>query len=105
MPSPANALFATNPRIFPLAMRQQALKTALLMAKGSPTQTTSPAVCGSSSARTDSAVLCTSGAKNASSHPYPVIQSSGKHSRPCLLYTSDAADEEDSVDLGGRRII
>ena len=23
----------------------------------------------------------------------------------CLLYTSDAADEEDSVDLGGRRII
>src|SRR5665648_324964 len=25
--------------------------------------------------------------------------------RDCLLYTSDAADEEDSVDLGGRRII
>src|SRR5664280_3830088 len=25
--------------------------------------------------------------------------------KPCLLYTSDAADEEDSVDLGGRRII
>src|SRR5674536_329501 len=25
--------------------------------------------------------------------------------RHCLLYTSDAADEEDSVDLGGRRII
>ena len=24
---------------------------------------------------------------------------------PCLLYTSDAADEEDSVDLGGRRTI
>ena len=23
----------------------------------------------------------------------------------CLLYTSDAADEEDSVDLGGRRLI
>src|SRR5664279_4318617 len=30
----------------------------------------------------------------------------GKHSiNTCLLYTSDAADEEDSVDLGGRRII
>eukprot|EP00658_Telonema_sp_P-2_P014024 TRINITY_DN15318_c0_g1_i5.p1 TRINITY_DN15318_c0_g1~~TRINITY_DN15318_c0_g1_i5.p1 ORF type:complete len:211 (+),score=34.62 TRINITY_DN15318_c0_g1_i5:106-738(+) len=31
-----------------------------------------------------------------------------RHSKdryPCLLYTSDAADEEDSVDLGGRRII
>ena len=25
--------------------------------------------------------------------------------RCCLLYTSDAADEEDSVDLGGCRII
>ena len=23
----------------------------------------------------------------------------------CLLYTSDAADEEDSVDLGGSRIL
>src|SRR5664280_3686321 len=27
------------------------------------------------------------------------------HIANCLLYTSDAADEEDSVDLGGRRII
>src|SRR5665648_1110902 len=27
------------------------------------------------------------------------------HYQDCLLYTSDAADEEDSVDLGGRRII
>src|SRR5664280_2781231 len=27
------------------------------------------------------------------------------HCYSCLLYTSDAADEEDSVDLGGRRII
>src|SRR5674536_401032 len=27
------------------------------------------------------------------------------HLGTCLLYTSDAADEEDSVDLGGRRII
>src|SRR5664279_1902648 len=25
--------------------------------------------------------------------------------KTCLLYTSDAADEEDSVDLGGRRIM
>ena len=29
----------------------------------------------------------------------------GKIKNGCLLYTSDAADEEDSVDLGGRRII
>ena len=29
----------------------------------------------------------------------------GKRKQICLLYTSDAADEEDSVDLGGRRII
>ena len=27
------------------------------------------------------------------------------HLRACLLYTSDAADERSSVDLGGRRII
>ena len=25
--------------------------------------------------------------------------------KPCLLYTSDAADERSSVDLGGRRLI
>src|SRR5664279_6567197 len=29
----------------------------------------------------------------------------GHSEKTCLLYTSDAADEEDSVDLGGRRII
>ena len=28
-----------------------------------------------------------------------------KGAAPCLLYTSDAADERSSVDLGGRRII
>ncbi|GAB5795481.1 hypothetical protein JMUB7518_27970 [Staphylococcus aureus] len=27
------------------------------------------------------------------------------HATVCLLYTSDAADELDGVDLGGRRII
>src|SRR5678815_2956125 len=27
------------------------------------------------------------------------------NNKPCLLYTSDAADERSSVDLGGRRII
>ena len=30
---------------------------------------------------------------------------SGRLVRRCLLYTSDAADERSSVDLGGRRII
>ena len=36
----------------------------------------------------------------------PIVERfhSAKHGN-CLLYTSDAADEEDSVDLGGRRII
>ena len=29
----------------------------------------------------------------------------GGRAGPCLLYTSDAADERSSVDLGGRRII
>ena len=35
------------------------------------------------------------GSVNRGSNPCP----------PCLLYTSDAADERSSVDLGGRRII
>ena len=39
-------------------------------------------------------------------HP-PVQTVDVEHSRGevCLLYTSDAADERSSVDLGGRRII
>eukprot|EP00658_Telonema_sp_P-2_P047185 TRINITY_DN35739_c0_g1_i1.p1 TRINITY_DN35739_c0_g1~~TRINITY_DN35739_c0_g1_i1.p1 ORF type:complete len:142 (+),score=33.79 TRINITY_DN35739_c0_g1_i1:48-473(+) len=43
----------------------------------------------------------------------PLLRRPRRHQTPslaallqdCLLYTSDAADEEDSVDLGGRRII
>src|SRR5674536_74683 len=34
-----------------------------------------------------------------------LVNERGTCYRICLLYTSDAADEEDSVDLGGRRII
>ena len=33
------------------------------------------------------------------------IKHEGDSVKPCLLYTSDAADERSSVDLGGRRII
>ena len=33
------------------------------------------------------------------------VEPPGDQSRFCLLYTSDAADELDGVDLGGRRII
>src|SRR5665648_601415 len=44
---------------------------------------------------------CTLGAT-----PVPVDNARYRNNQvPCLLYTSDAADEEDSVDLGGRRII
>ena len=35
----------------------------------------------------------------------PISSRSGKKISTCLLYTSDAADERSSVDLGGRRII
>ena len=35
----------------------------------------------------------------------PVFDLRGRLANPCLLYTSDAADERSSVDLGGRRII
>ena len=34
-----------------------------------------------------------------------ILEESKRHSSICLLYTSDAADERSSVDLGGRRII
>ena len=34
-----------------------------------------------------------------------VLRRLERTARPCLLYTSDAADERSSVDLGGRRII
>ena len=34
-----------------------------------------------------------------------LIQAGHKQAMICLLYTSDAADERSSVDLGGRRII
>ena len=38
--------------------------------------------------------------------PHAIAASGGRDWRPgCLLYTSDAADERSSVDLGGRRII
>ena len=36
---------------------------------------------------------------------FGVIAVQGPDSDDCLLYTSDAADERSSVDLGGRRII
>src|SRR5665648_302322 len=39
-----------------------------------------------------------------SARPGPTLTYMG-HMDVCLLYTSDAADEEDSVDLGGRRIL
>ena len=34
-----------------------------------------------------------------------VLLTEGARGEGCLLYTSDAADERSSVDLGGRRII
>ena len=37
--------------------------------------------------------------------PYPVHGLVGGEVHGCLLYTSDAADERSSVDLGGRRIL
>ena len=44
---------------------------------------------------------------NRSNEPYQnhKAQTNAQYNNNCLLYTSDAADEEDSVDLGGRRII
>ena len=55
--------------------------------------------------------MMSSRAGNDASTPTVVRQSKPAGSKmgwialPCLLYTSDAADERSSVDLGGRRII
>ena len=38
-------------------------------------------------------------------YPFPARLLQKLFLKPCLLYTSDAADERSSVDLGGRRII
>ena len=50
----------------------------------------------------------TSGSQQARQLPHSLLLSGAGHVLDfvdtCLLYTSDAADEEDSVDLGGRRI-
>eukprot|EP00658_Telonema_sp_P-2_P059565 TRINITY_DN4859_c0_g2_i1.p1 TRINITY_DN4859_c0_g2~~TRINITY_DN4859_c0_g2_i1.p1 ORF type:complete len:332 (-),score=79.73 TRINITY_DN4859_c0_g2_i1:7-1002(-) len=46
-----------------------------------------------------------SGGLSGQSSAIKSASSVGVVSMGCLLYTSDAADEEDSVDLGGRRII
>eukprot|EP00658_Telonema_sp_P-2_P030841 TRINITY_DN23219_c0_g1_i1.p1 TRINITY_DN23219_c0_g1~~TRINITY_DN23219_c0_g1_i1.p1 ORF type:complete len:169 (-),score=24.81 TRINITY_DN23219_c0_g1_i1:2-508(-) len=40
-----------------------------------------------------------------SAQHHDVLPPDNEQANTCLLYTSDAADEEDSVDLGGRRII
>src|SRR5674536_266035 len=40
-----------------------------------------------------------------STNPRTNAAPAARQASTCLLYTSDAADEEDSVDLGGRRII
>src|SRR5664279_6180722 len=70
--------------------------------------------CGPRSARTTSTSVpgpttrncparsSTTGSTSAN-HGYWIGSVTGHAYSPCLLYTSDAADEEDSVDLGGRR--
>ena len=37
--------------------------------------------------------------------PFVFVTTTPERAKACLLYTSDAADERSSVDLGGRRII
>eukprot|EP00658_Telonema_sp_P-2_P035817 TRINITY_DN25993_c0_g1_i1.p1 TRINITY_DN25993_c0_g1~~TRINITY_DN25993_c0_g1_i1.p1 ORF type:complete len:130 (-),score=41.98 TRINITY_DN25993_c0_g1_i1:64-399(-) len=69
----------------------------------SPTDRSSRSSCPSPAA----AHLCS---QQDQAGPQPTCSTFPSHtqtqsSRLCLLYTSDAADEEDSVDLGGRRII
>src|SRR5665648_1273421 len=57
------------------------------------------------SVNTDKQALNTSKADTKIQIGEKLTKGLGAGANPCLLYTSDAADEEDSVDLGGRRII
>ena len=50
----------------------------------------------------DAALLPADGAGRRAGHRLPFRR---PERRGCLLYTSDAADERSSVDLGGRRIL
>src|SRR5665648_1204279 len=65
------------------------------------------AFCARICAYSGSSRLCSSPARSIRLFTMPGITASYMVGEPldCLLYTSDAADEEDSVDLGGRRII
>ena len=50
----------------------------------------------------------TQGSEKNNANNHPLFSKNGiaiVHNGICLLYTSDAADERSSVDLGGRRII
>ena len=55
---------------------------------------------GGADASPPPSTACASGSPSCSS-----ARMSSRHRGVCLLYTSDAADERSSVDLGGRRII
>src|SRR5674536_381475 len=82
------------PSAYAVSLRPQSSERV----EGEDTSTTSNGAARSRSAPgAESATTMTSGPNSCcvcTRHPH-----SG-----CLLYTSDAADEEDSVDLGGRRI-
>eukprot|EP00658_Telonema_sp_P-2_P007263 TRINITY_DN12707_c0_g1_i1.p1 TRINITY_DN12707_c0_g1~~TRINITY_DN12707_c0_g1_i1.p1 ORF type:complete len:112 (-),score=32.27 TRINITY_DN12707_c0_g1_i1:71-406(-) len=55
--------------------------------------------------RVDGRLSEISGGVSACSRRGSMVVDRARYGSTCLLYTSDAADEEDSVDLGGRRII
>src|SRR5674536_41494 len=89
-----SSTFAT--RVFPLASSERRYRHVMVPIRPlrrRPVQDFSPYDVGKGCrVHRPSGLKCPSGLEN-------------QRHRTCLLYTSDAADEEDSVDLGGRRII
>src|SRR5664280_851772 len=73
-----------------------------------PEKPSTPDVSGDRTITGENFVGCTSKDDNDKLTEYAVQKDYEAFNRylalRCLLYTSDAADEEDSVDLGGRRI-
>src|ERR1017187_550499 len=79
MPSPARKRFAVNPAIRPSTTRQAQLKRPCWCSIGSPRETIMPFVTGKRSSNTRQARFTVLGERKASSQPYPVMQSSGRH--------------------------
>eukprot|EP00658_Telonema_sp_P-2_P054906 TRINITY_DN43669_c0_g1_i2.p2 TRINITY_DN43669_c0_g1~~TRINITY_DN43669_c0_g1_i2.p2 ORF type:complete len:145 (-),score=12.66 TRINITY_DN43669_c0_g1_i2:48-482(-) len=99
---------ARLPQTLPFTQLKAALMTQHADAMTSVPQVLSPSTSVSVTSQPTTSHHSTVSSTLASAPKWRLFGLKGQNSDSpltCLLYTSDAADEEDSVDLGGRRII